>query len=761
MVKLSDIRNNLREKQELIKDLFTNEGYQKRAVYVVYDEKTYIRGKKKKKWAQKEFFGLAISGGGIRSASFGLGVLQALVGKDKLKYIDYLSTVSGGGYIGSSLTWFLKKGFPHDNGKTGKKAENFPFGQKGKGARFGDKENAVLDFIRQRSNYLIPGSGLTPISLFAIGFRTLFISLFVYLCLLASAVSWLIRFNIFDKTDQIHITRQLPLLRNGPIHFNLPVPLNYLHAAALLLLICVMLAGLWFSVRTFIKNPEKPGRYERLIRGQKMLGRVWSGIIILGLVGSISYTVEALGQLWQKIAVGGISTLTGVMTGTLKFIREQTKPQENRILTKIGTYIASLALIYGLLLLAYVCGEPFAGKTGPLIVISGIALLFALCVNLNYAGPHRNYRNRLMETFLPDKDSVVKNRWGAATDADTTPLSDMCRKPNRRPYHLINTNIVLVDSQKSRYRYRGGDSFVLSPLYCGSQATGWKKTAEYRKWPEGGITLATAMAISGAAANPHTGVSGKGITRNPLVSSLMTILNLRLGYWMQNPRLSEAKSLLPNYISPGIKEGLLGWGLDEENSHIQLTDGGHFDNLGIYELVRRKLDVIIVSDAGADPDFLFGDLANAVERVRVDFGAVIRFRDEDADLEGVIKGSAGDGVCAEKYSLAKRGYAVADITYQRGKRGVLVLIKTTMTPGLPADICGYKAKYDKFPDESTADQFFDESQFEAYRELGYQLTTRMLEDNESLKYSAKENPWIRWPEYEPEGEEEEREEQGA
>ncbi len=137
------------------------------------------------------------------------------------------------------------------------------------------------------------------------------------------------------------------------------------------------------------------------------------------------------------------------------------------------------------------------------------------------------------------------------------------------------------------------------------------------------------------------------------------------------------------------------------------------------------MSLIIVSDAGADPDFQFGDLANAIERVRVDFGANIKFDDPAFNLEHVLPKSE-KGLMARKYKLAKRGFAIASIEYHDGSNGRLIYLKTTLTKDLPADIYGYKKANSLFPDQPTSDQFFDESQFEAYRELGYQLTKKML-----------------------------------
>ena len=155
-------------------------------------------------------------------------------------------------------------------------------------------------------------------------------------------------------------------------------------------------------------------------------------------------------------------------------------------------------------------------------------------VNLNYITIHRFYRDRLMEAFLPDVGHAIGNRTCPAKRADPARLSEMCSEMHAvGPYHIINANLVVTQSNERTLRLRGGDSFILTPRYCGSNATGWCPTDRYMA---DGMTLASAMAISGAAANPWAGSGGSGVTRNPLVSTLMALANLRLGYWAPNPR---------------------------------------------------------------------------------------------------------------------------------------------------------------------------------------------------------------------------------
>ena len=172
----------------------------------------------------------------------------------------------------------------------------------------------------------------------------------------------------------------------------------------------------------------------------------------------------------------------------------------------------------------------------------------------------------------------------------------------------------------------------------------------------------------------------------------MTFFGLRLGYWSVNPahRLSGLAALFrPNYLNPGLGS-LLGSKHSEENLFIELSDGGHFDNTGVYELIRRRVPVIILSDGGADPDDNFGCLGNMIERCRVDFGTTIRFPNEQFDLSGILPGSktaesqGRSQLYDEKYNLAIRGFAIGNVVYpdiagKGGFVGILVYIKASLT----------------------------------------------------------------------------------
>ncbi len=242
------------------------------------------------------------------------------------------------------------------------------------------------------------------------------------------------------------------------------------------------------------------------------------------------------------------------------------------------------------------------------------------------------------------------------------------------------------------------------------------------------MTLASAMAISGAAINPSAGCGGEGITRSPFLSVLMGLLNFRLGCWVPNPKnYSGVLSFLrnPDFIYPGLYEVLLRFCLNEKRAFLQLSDGGHFENLGLYELVRRKLKLIIVCDGGADPKFSFSDLAGAMEKVRTDFGALIMINKED--LDPLIPPAANN---SSEPCCANQAYLAATIKYADGTLGTLIYLTTTFFTGLSADLYGYKKEHPSFPDEPTGDQFFSEKQFEAYRELGFQAAWKMMDDKD-------------------------------
>ena len=692
---------------------------------------------------QKTVSGLAISGGGIRSASFGMGVMQSLVANNQLSKMDYMSTVSGGGYLGAALTWALKQG----GKEVGTSPENFPLGKRGK-CRVKDSNlrgnnednNKLLDFIRQHGSYLAPTSSLDMVSFIGVVIRSMIMSLFVYISFITLALTGGIWLMYYILIDLLQVVKDKNINLEGAINKDTKTG-GVMLGIGIFILLIIVIKGFFYSLGTsFSGDTVTRFRYKNFITGQKWIGRMLKLSLTCLVLGSLPNLTNWIDEISYYVAGG--STFFGTVVGLWQYKKAHNKEKSIGVSSDLLIYGGAFALFYGVLFFAYLAAyniflDSNHNMDSPFLFLflAILTLIFGVFVNLNFIGPHHIWRNRLMEAFMPNKAAVETNAWQPATEADGALMENMCDKHNPKPYHIVNTNVILANSPKVDFSGRGGDNFIISPLYCGSDATGWKQTKLFQKNKTRGITLATAMATSAADLNPSAGVSGEGVTRNVVVSMLLSMLNLRLGYWTSNP--SKKNNLgSPNFFVPGLLSEILRFGLSEESRNIQLSDGGHYENLAFYELIRRKLDLIIVSDGGADPNFNFDDLANGIEKSRVDFGVKISFM-EEYKVDQILPGTAGESSYQQKYDIAKRGFAIADINYPDGTKGILVYLKLAIIEDLPTDVFSYKGMNPSFPHQSTSDQFFDEKQFEAYRELGYYVGWQMMESQKGQEIFGK------------------------
>ena len=688
---------------------------------------------------KKKLVGLALSGGGIRSATFSLGVLQRLAKEDCLKQVDYLSTVSGGGYIGGSLTWLLS-----DKVRKLKKdkdpwntSDKFPYGvEDPREERLRENESNILKHLRLHGKYLIPGKGITMLSLIAVILRGILLNFLVWLPLVVALMvvlmfllgaTWHIGSvgETISSWETICAIKEICLVCIAENERGLDLLLYPAGFMGFLFLLISILYSL-STRKPILKDPYLRRReFEKRIRWV-----LWIGLFFL-VAGSLPVVERWLGNYVRE--VGAMSALLAIVSGVLSF--RSSSNGKGKIPLGVLAPLASIPFFYGLVLASYnLALLSFDNDWFNWVLLGGsvvISLVTGWWVNLNYISIHRYYRDRLMEAFMPCPNTCEKPT--AAIKADKAKLSEMCSE--QAPYHLVNTNVVLVDSDDSRWRVRGGDAFLLSPKYCGSTATGWSKTACYMK--KDSLTLATAVAISGAAANPNTGAGGSGPTRNPVLSLLMSLLNVRLGYWVPHPNPDKSRfRIVANHFRAAYHE-LSPHGYEEHQKLLQISDGGHFENLGVYELVRRRVKLIICCDGSADPEFNFTDLQVLVRRIGTDFGARIEF-DSNNHLERIIPHAPDPQKVIDQdpnteaypvgVKFAERGYIKGKIIYPDETESTLILLKTTMIKGLGIRLKGYKGAHPDFPDQSTVDQFFDEEQFEAYRELGYEIAKRMIND---------------------------------
>jgi Patatin-like phospholipase len=366
---------------------------------------------------------------------------------------------------------------------------------------------------------------------------------------------------------------------------------------------------------------------------------------------------------------------------------------------------------------------------GVLLSLALLGLRASRFVNVNRFSLHGMYRNRLVRAYLgasncnsAGQETRIADPFTGFALTDNFPLHKLC-EPGAdsqlkacAPLSIINTTLNLVKGEKLAWQQRKAASFSMTPLFCGNWSTGYRTSEKYGG-PDG-ITVGTAMTISGAAANPNMGYCS-----SPVLGFLMAMFNLRLGAWLGNTNDHGDKT----YEHPGPRQALLSllaemFGMTNSCSHyVNLSDGGHFDNLGLYEAVLRRCRYVLVSDAGRDKDFTFEDLGNSIRKIRIDFGINIQF-----DTIRILDNSSTEhGVCC---ALARIRYSDVDGT-SADDDGLLVYIKPTLrgVAQMPYDVYSYSKFSREFPHESTADQWFNESQFESYRALGWQIGNQLTE----------------------------------
>lgn len=361
-----------------------------------------------------------------------------------------------------------------------------------------------------------------------------------------------------------------------------------------------------------------------------------------------------------------------------------------------------------------------------LILIIG-GLLFSSWIDVNRFTAHDIYRNRLVRAFLGglNKDRNADPYTGFDTKDDLM-LAELKPKPKEPlPFLIVNLTLNAFASGELAWQERRALPFSASPLAIGSMMLrddtksdifSYTPAGCYRpadKFAAGSpgspdpVTLGEAIAISGAAF--HTAM---GSYSNPIRSVILWLLNLRLGVWVGNPaNQSTWRNRSPKLaIRPLFVEMLSA--TSETDSYINVSDGGHFDNLGLYEMLRRKCELVVVIDGGADPDCKLADLGKAIRMAQLDMpgGLTIEF---EKDSLAQLRDQQNDKL-----------FAVADIKYHcqsknnRYRDGKLIYVKPKLTANMPASVLGYAADNTEFPHEPTTDQWFGESQLSAYVELG-------------------------------------------
>ncbi|MEO5337740.1 MAG: patatin-like phospholipase family protein [Magnetospirillum sp. WYHS-4] len=812
--------------------------------------------------AEEDLAGLAISGGGIRSASFALGVIQALHRFGLFKRFDYLSTVSGGGYTGSCLTVNLVKG-----------DGSFPFGHEA-----GKDESPLFRHLRDKAAYLTPKSlleaarmpalalygmsvnflALLPIVLFLAWFTALVSKGFLEPalhsetmaipietkrvcggkmngdCQIALRIPWELGWVAKDeripnlaltdipagvrilrgtetvsvRTDRgwadFYATDAIPdVALDGDLMLAVPRgmvgdfslratvwPKDYplgenphtrLHDVTVRLvayalgpfLSAILLYLVAAALARFGAVPAR-GNWRWLARDRASRYILALGFLLslafmaaavqplaiyhfdvlaeklatpspVGDAGKLSAVVTALGALLaspflqgfldrkpslaSKVAVAVIGVL-GPLTLWLLYLnatRWALAPES--VPDTVKAIWKGIAAPLGL-------AEVKLGIWPYLIVAVMLSWTMGRLFDANQTSLHRFYRDRLSKAFLffLGADGKVHHDDDLALSAANSPCA---------PYHLVNTAVNLQASRQANPRGRNAEPFLFSPRYVGCPTTGYIETP-LMEAEDSHVNLGTAMAISGAAFSPNMGNQTR-----PLLTFLLSLLNVRLGYWLPNPEFVRRKAAKPAWrrrlenilgMLPGGKlirghpgmtylvREMMGT-LDERSRFVNVSDGGHIENLALYELLRRECPLILAIDGEEDGNYTFEGLANAVRLARIDFGIMI-----DIDVEHLRPGPGPEVAerrpCWDREGMSQVHFAVGTIHYREGRTGLLLYVKSSLTGDEDIHIQEYRCKNPDFPHQTTMDQFFDEAQFEAYRALGHHVGKEVFSGNE-------------------------------
>lgn len=786
------------------------------------------RGKPSPETSLSDVVGLALSGGGIRSATFSLGVVQVLADKGLLKDIDLLSTVSGGGYTGSFITSHVGRGEPLSELASPRGPDTRTIARLRQNAKFLAARNLkeswsmvistvagmVLNWsvpllivvllallavwvdpylTTQRWLYVVGGASLLTAFTFIsynlhlrstrpklVRFGSVALAGATAIAFLLAA-AWLIHAGYHFLPDLRGsrwlvsgslgaliaagpaIVRFLPVLKNPKVRKTV---LKILLLAAGLIVPLAALATFYLFVfigklpgksgppansvdtasRVFISYAKEDFEAANRLRGELEAAGIQAWFdrnltnlppgnnwkleiddqidhqcsVFLSLISRTSETVvdrtfhyerNLAAERARKFPNGGgfyfpVVVDPGISPASQGFVHE---PRGVRHLQAITCpegqvppeFVKLLSDAQGKRRLTLQVAETAGTIDGKLALVGIAVCLLALVVlplDINRTAPHRLYRNGLARTFV--------QAWNGEKDQ---PLPGI--NPNGgAPYHLINAAVNLPTSSHPAVKDRRCDFFLFSKHWTGSTATGYLKSD---RWKSGGKTvdLATAMAVSGAAFSSYMGLGSM-----PSLTALLTVLNIRLGYWIKHPDRTSGVGPSPGFIC--LLREMTGIGMSEKKPWLNLSDGGHIENLAVYELLRRRCKFIVCVDGEADPAFTFEGFMTLVRHARIDFGVTI-----EPDLDQ-IRPDPVTGLSKCHYHFCRIHYpALGD---KPAGTGLLLYLKLSVTGNESELVKRYRINHPEFPHQTTLDQFFDQEQFEAYRQLGVHVASGLF-----------------------------------
>ncbi len=541
-----------------------------------------------------------------------------------------------------------------------------------------------------------------------------------------------------------------------------------------------------------LRDADHPGqRLTRNLLSRWLSAHLWgaAAILLFALVDTLGRTLadpDSGVSLW-KAGLSASAALVAAFAVVQKALPilgasggEKRLSPKPLLVAGVAAVVVASGLLIGLATIAHAISPQRLGW----VAVGGVLVTLALSWTvpfLNLSSHNSLYGARLTRAYLGASNRRRHTNHGTVTElvpGDQISLADYDPHQAGGPLHLVNVTLNETVSGKSQLEQRDRKGLALAVGTCGI-SVGWRHHALWKDGERGRtiepvepaenpdgfqifpvgkagpveveeLDLGAWVSISGAAFT-----TGLGARTSLTLSVLLGLANVRLGHWwdcgVHPGRRNLGKSSVPE--SPGSWMGrwfsqlmpVHAYLLDELLARFHgparqrwyLSDGGHFENTGGYELIRRRVPFIVMCDAGCDPDYSFTDLANLARRVRLDFDAELAvFTDEQLDRVlptdlrpyfGTIEdfGRPQSGV---KPHALLAGVFYDDPMRERSPGSVIVVLKPSLSGDEPIDVVEYQKEHERFPQEPTSDQFFDEAQWESYRRLGEHVASRVFED---------------------------------
>jgi hypothetical protein len=673
--------------------------------------------------------GICCSGGGIRSAAYNLGALQALQREDRLEDADYLAGVSGGSYIAAAYC-MVAKTWQDDDPRAERDDSDPDLIEREAPFAPGSPEE---QYLRNRSSYMAPDAS-TKVYL---GFRLLlglvvnlaFLVLpLVALTLLAAVVVFVPAYGA--GLDPPAAAWLIPAIAAGAgalvgaACVLRRAPNDAWRRASEIWCTRLLVAGGLAAVATLVLPALAGTHLQVLGMTHETVGRATGGGGFAGLVAGLFASLYETYKTPRQAAAE-----LGRARGWLA----RQAPRVRRVIAHGAAAVAGPLLLLSITVLTLSTAVHHYGSDGPdwlLLRAAGVLAAFGLLyaiADLTSWSLHPFYKRRLCTAFAlkrvrPRDDERTRHRStlgqedeeGIAIERRFDRLVELSKTALRKGPTLIVCAAANISDPGATPPGRRVTSFTFSASTIGGPLVGALETQEFERAfrdqrGERDLTLPAAVAMSGAAIAPSSGKTG-----SRSLTFLLTLANMRLGVWVPNPRwVAGSERRERRYGRPRpwyLVMELLGRNrLDAR--YLYVSDGGHYENLGLVELLRRGCTRIYCFDASGG--HTFAALGDAVALARSELGVEI-----DIDPRRLV--STGDPLQAETTAIEAR------FRYRSGEEGVLVYARNVVSASAPWDVRAHQLEDPRFPNDSTLDQLYTDQKFEAYRALGERAGARAV-----------------------------------